>query len=657
MELQRIGLWNAEGELRAIKLGPGLNILTGESQTGKSALIEIIRFCLGSRELRVPAGPIADTVAYYGLIVRIGTTFVFLGRPAVEPGQQTSTEAQLEIGLEDFPDADQLAPNTNVESVRDYLGRLVGIEENRFDPPEGSTRRPLVAGLSHALIHCFQRQDEIASRQILFHNQADPFVAQAIRDTLPYFLGVTGPEQVRKAAKLRDLRRTLTQLQRNLQLAEQTLETGLGEARALLSQAADAGLVESAAPPDSLESALARLKVVRDASPPPAPKQPAGEEFDRLQAERRTFAEALRTLREQAALAAALQQSAAAASAESVEQLVRLQPIGVLPRPDDPSRCPLCDSALENAPPAVEELQAALDVLESQIAAVDRDRPGLEAIQAELMMRQRAVRNQLAENAAALEKLAESADAVEAHQQQLNLGAWVRGRIEQYLEGALVASDDKLEALRAEDTRLRAQITELVDELDPGRVQDAATSVLIRIGRRMTEMANRLDLEHADAGVRVDLSRLTVVADALPPVYMNTGIGSAKNWVGYHLATVLGLQEHFVKERRPVPRFVVLDQPTQAFFPAEHSQAEVTDQDRSDALSQFELMRDVVGGLDDQLQILVLEHADFDEDWFQAAIVERWRDGEALIPAEWLEDSAAHDDADSGVQDEGAEAE
>jgi hypothetical protein len=149
-------------------------------------------------------------------------------------------------------------------------------------------------------------------------------------------------------------------------------------------------------------------------------------------------------------------------------------------------------------------------------------------------------------------------------------------------------------------------------------------------------MAQPLGLEHADMNVRIDLGRLTVVADKpTGAVYMDTGIGSAKNWVGYHLAATLGLQHHFVREGRPVPSFLVLDQPTQAFFPSDRPAAEVTDQDRIDALAQFELVRDVVADLKGDLQVIVLDHADFDEPWFQAAVVEKWRDGEALIPRSW----------------------
>src|SRR3712207_795599 len=121
MLITTVALWNDVGEVRRIEFGTGLNVITGSSQTGKSAMIEIIRYCLGDSDFRVPAGPIADTVVYYGMLLLVGGTPVFIGRPALAVGQQTSVEAQLEIGLTELPQVGELAPNTNTDAVREYL--------------------------------------------------------------------------------------------------------------------------------------------------------------------------------------------------------------------------------------------------------------------------------------------------------------------------------------------------------------------------------------------------------------------------------------------------------------------------------------------------------------------------------------------------------
>jgi hypothetical protein len=203
----------------------------------------------------------------------------------------------------------------------------------------------------------------------------------------------------------------------------------------------------------------------------------------------------------------------------------------VLPTSDEAEVCPVCEQKLGERPPRVEQLRNSLLVLEDQIAAVERERPGLVGVSEELDMREGALRARLSTNRSALEELAAATEAVEEHQGKLDLGAWVRGRVDHFLESAdRTGENGDAQALETEHAQLAAEIRALEEELDPARVRDAATSVLIQIGRPMTEMARRLGLEHSEAGVRVDLGRLTVVAD-LPtgPVYMDTGIGSAKS--------------------------------------------------------------------------------------------------------------------------------
>jgi hypothetical protein len=368
-----------------------------------------------------------------------------------------------------------------------------------------------------------------------------------------------------------------------------------------------------------------------------APRQPPGEEFDRLHAERTELLARLRAVREQRQLAGAIANGGTDVEHESVEQIVRLQPVGLLANPDEPTQCPVCNEPLSSPVPEVDTMLSALTDLEQQIAAVERERPNLVEVQDQLVTLEQDVKGELEGNRRALDRLAESAQAVGAHAQRLDLGAYVRGRVDQYLEKALGASDERGNALRSAELELRGQISEIEQRLDPERVRDEATSVLVSIGRQwMTPMAQQLGLEHSSTGVRIDLGRLTVIADTPHgAVYMDTGIGSAKNWVGYHLATVLSLQEHFVEEKRPVPSFLVLDQPTQAFFPSDQATEQASDQDRQDALAQFELVRDVAEQLSGRLQIIVLDHADFDESWFDDAVIERWRDGNALIPSPW----------------------
>ena len=193
------------------------------------------------------------------------------------------------------------------------------------------------------------------------------------------------------------------------------------------------------------------------------------------------------------------------------------------------------------------------------------------------------------------------------------------------------------------------------EELNDDKIQERLDSILSVIGKRLTEWSERLKLEHRSNPFRLDLRKLQVVADAdSGPIPMDR-MGSGANWLGCHLIAHLALHTWFVRKDRPVPRFLFLDQPSQVYFPAERdvggSMAVLKDEDRLAVLRIFELIREVVEALGGGFQVIVTEHADPTEDWFQAAIVERWRDGVALIPLDWLTGDGSEEGDDTPDKD------
>jgi hypothetical protein len=200
-------------------------------------------------------------------------------------------------------------------------------------------------------------------------------------------------------------------------------------------------------------------------------------------------------------------------------------------------------------------------------------------------------------------------------------------------------SDELLRLRHLRDVAAGA-VEALQAELSDDEEREQLTSRLVTIGRDMTRYADRLGLEHAGGSVRLDLARLTVVTDteAGPvPLYR---IGSAANWIGYHLVTHLALHRFFVRQDRPVPRFLMLDQPTQAYYPSEVAKrigVPERDSDQEAVREMFELMRDVVAELAPRMQIIVCDHANLPESWFQEAVGNNnFRDGTKLIPPDWL---------------------
>jgi hypothetical protein len=49
------------------------------------------------------------------------------------------------------------------------------------------------------------------------------------------------------------------------------------------------------------------------------------------------------------------------------------------------------------------------------------------------------------------------------------------------------------------------------------------------------------------------------------------------------------------------------------------------------------LIADAAAELAPHLQIIIMDHADLKQEWFQDRIVERWRGGKKLVPLSWLD--------------------
>jgi hypothetical protein len=51
----------------------------------------------------------------------------------------------------------------------------------------------------------------------------------------------------------------------------------------------------------------------------------------------------------------------------------------------------------------------------------------------------------------------------------------------------------------------------------------------------------------------------------------------------------------------------------------------------------FKFISETIESVAPGLQVVMTEHADIDEIWYQSAVAERWRGGLKLVPDDWPE--------------------
>ncbi|MDA8118631.1 MAG: DUF3732 domain-containing protein [Gammaproteobacteria bacterium] len=640
MQILDIVVFSHHGQQRVLTLNTGaVNIITGASKTGKSALVDVVDYCFGAGECRVPEGPIRRSVSWFGLRLQLEGGQAFIARRCPDARSVSSEDCFVEIGDRvDIPDVGVLRQTTNTKGLGALLTGWSGIHENIHEPFPGQTRPALSANVRHALGLCFQPQDEIIRRQQLFHGAADNFFAQALKDTLPYFLGAVDDEYVQKREELRRVREQLRACQRQLTELQSLRGSGTSKAATLLTQARDVGLSSSDAITwDDTVAALREMS--RTPMTATALEHPDGQEFSRLAAERDQLLYEQRRLREEISAARAFERDEKGFSREASEQQSRLASIGIFNGSEPGHICPLCSQQLSDAVavPAVAQIKNVLTDVSSRLESVTRAAPQVERAIAELDSRLQRVVGDLAKSRAEMEAVRSSRDRLQNIQDETARRALILGRISLYLESLPDLPDTQV--LEEQAQRLRTQSAALEEELSDERVRERIDSITSILGRVMTDWARELYLEHSMFPLRLDLRRLTIVADTADgPVPMDR-MGSGENWVGYHLIAHLALHEWFTKRGRPVPRFLFLDQPSQVYFPPENdgdgSMTMVEEDDRQAVVRMFQCVFKVVNELTPGFQVVITEHADIEEDWYQRAIVERWRGGEKLVPEGW----------------------
>ncbi|MFI2507375.1 DUF3732 domain-containing protein [Streptomyces sp. NPDC018972] len=642
MQLLALILYNADGGRRLVSFRTGaLNVVTGQSASGKSTLLDIFEYCTGRKTVTFPIGPMTDSVSWYAALFQLESTRAFVARPAPGPGKKTAEQVMLKFGpgLEPPPYSD-LVPNTDRYTLRQRLGRFIGIEENHSTTPRRRGPSAVGAHLGHAAMLCLQGQNEIADSNHLFHRQSDWNVASALKETLPYFLGVAPHDQARKHAQLNAARSRLTQAKKDLAQAQDPDGIAHITLAALWHEAHTLNLVPAPVPPDDYVQAMQTLQ---DAvlAPVTEPAHALEEDQRKLDLEQ-TCVDLREQLRGLAAdrrllLAETVAADDYATSAHIPRDRLASLDLVTHSRDDDASTCALCGSVLPQPDPTIDALRNSLDRLQQQINGIDAMRPARRAALEGLHQQATRLRSQLRAAEHALQTLTQE-DHANGHLPHGDRIDFARGRIHGMLTALQHTTGADLARLTQARDTAKATVDALVAELDPRAVHEELLARLGPVNRDITLWAHQLQLEHCNQGVYLNPTKLTVEFGTRAGRLPLSRLGSGSNWVGYHVLAHLALHRYFVRQRRPVPRILFLDQPSQVWFPRTSQDGDNhTDMDRPAAQELFKLIHEVVKDLAPDLQVIVCDHVDFPTTWFQEAVVHRWHHSEKLVPAHWAD--------------------
>lgn len=551
MQIRELVLYGYNGKVRHLPFALGqVNIITGRSKSGKSVVGDIIDYCLGGDSCNIADGVVRDNVAWYGLLLQFEHERVFVARKNPDKGQQTTGVCYIDIGEKiEVPDNCDFSSNTNVSGIEESLTRRIGISENLNTPPEGQSRLPLAANIRHALYYCFQGQDEIAAKNFLFHHQSDDFITQAIKDTIPYFLGAISEEALALENERSILKRKLTLEKRKLEENRYLMGGGSERAISLIGEARQAGLIDASTQIDyqNYREMYSVLQTAMNWSPSMIGSNSGMDRLTFLQSKLQEIRDEFDEIGISLDNARKFVGETAGYSGEAQHQKMRLESIGLFEQLNfNPGKCPLCSGTLEQPLPSVERIKASIVNLDKSIANVTREQPKLRAFISDLEREREKKQEEIKALEAEIDGLYQQ-ESERARLRDINARRGkVVGRISLWVES--VENDTESEKQEQVVKRIEGRIKEIDDILDRDSVEERKQSALSRIQEDMTKWAKALQLEHSDNPYRLDLNKVTVVVDKPERPVPLKQLGSGSNWVGVHLIAYFALQRFLLTQ-------------------------------------------------------------------------------------------------------------
>lgn len=626
-----------------------VNVITGSSKTGKSAIIPIIDYCLGSEKCAIPVNTIRDACSWFGVVFDCGGYELLLARR--EPGEQKSTGDMfmLQDDVVTVPSRIE-KKNTTVDGVKRHLDFMSGLTNLDFDTEMlgiGFKGRPSFRDL---MAFCMQPQNIVANPDVFFY-KADTYEhKEKLKTILPYILGAVTSSTLEKQVELTQLKKVHKRKSAELNSLRAMAADWEAEIDVQLMHARELGLVKKRLDEGtSLDVKISALRLVVEQGDSTRDLTTSAisevlQEIAQLQEKESQISGKISSLRTRIIEMTKLRDAVRQYNGALLIQRNRLKVADWLEElggnsPD----CPMCGSIYKGS-----EANASLSQLASSLHEIEANSIGYQIAPTSIEREYARVTSELEDYVEKFRTVqmqrktleAKSNDARRWHQDFASMSRFV-GSLEKAIEVYdRVRSDEDLEA---DVQQLSVKIQELEYEVDKRSIDRALNQAIDRISFEASKIIPGLDVENSGSLARISVADLNVKVEGNGRDDYLWEIGSGSNWVSYHLAMTLALQTFFLgKVNSSVPSFLIYDQPSQAYFPKrldEGEDASYRDADVDAVVKIFTTLANVVGQHQGKLQVIVLDHAP-ESIWGNrphVVKVDEWRGRRKLVPLEWLE--------------------
>lgn len=571
--IHEIGVLDKQGNKHPVSFKAGLNIVTGKSSTGKSALIEIFDYCFGSSENTIPKGIITSSAAIYYVVLSVKEQDMVIARDPETAGKAffRRIESFISENIDrEYFNSSYFRPLEEFKKhLREFFLDIDDVDEslsaraNRRFNSKAAT--PSIRSFSSFTL---QHQNLVANKHALFYRFDEKEKRDQAIDHSKIFLGLVDQKYFHVSQEKERLTAEVKRLERQRETNNRTSENYKLRVGPVLNQLY--ALMGFKDEPLSLKKVLYhpqdakdKLDIIIVPEKINHNSDAITQRYNQLKLDRTQKTAELRKLQRQAAsINKHIQEEGR--FVENVKQFSSPSHVHI-----STSICPFCHTEKGTLRESAEKLRQAIEKVSGNLAQA---RPMKAKFESSLLEVQREIEVfdrdltilslQITEIEATETKLMEQKSLYESILMQ-------KAKLFALLDTLNMADDA---ALEKQIDGLNKQLRHIKKELELYNVQKGLETAAATVNEYMAQIGSNFEFEASYKPINLHFSFETFDLYHLTPenekIYLRS-MGSGANWLYSHVTLFLALHKYFAElgDKCAIPSILFLDQPTQVYFP------------------------------------------------------------------------------------------
>lgn len=620
--INEMNLWLKNKTVRSIPFFENkINVITGESGTGKSVIIDIVDYCFFASKTKIPDEKINENINWYGLKFEINDKQYVIARGALSDNRKVSSLYYFSpIG--DVP----IEPNPNIteDELKAVIEKEFSIDSNVTIPYSG---KKLKAGSKISLRYFYlfntQSGDTIDHSEVFFDKQNDEKYKEALHRIFDLAIGIDTVNNILIKDKIDTLEKDILRLERRKNAIIKENSVFDSDLRSIVKQAKEYDLISHET--NSLNEDILNLQhVVENVRFMNTSENMR--ELERLQKKKNDIRHKIRSYNK-------FKNEYNGFKQLQSETFESLKPV---------------DHLKENYGHLLQHsiLNELLDFLETEMNEIKKEISNKRPFDINIDDDLKKLSKELDKIQKDIDKFPQNKKYFNTEIEKFVFIGEIKSKLRLFKHGDQeIFNEEDLEKKKDELEQLKSKLeNEIVDR-----------SLVIRL---LEELIQQYLNKSSDAfGIYKDYQsvfdyKTKTLQLKKPTALVPSVVGSSSNHMFMHLCFMLGIHELIIKQGAPyVPSFLILDQPSRPYYGEEGNKkntkkwSQIPQDDRTKITIAFTVLNDFITHINEvygqTFQIIVLEHIP-ESIWKTAnlnnviLVDQEFRNGNALIPDEFL---------------------